>query len=338
MLEDPGRKYNKKSPYYQSMSPYNILQQNLVFDVPVTASLEQLQVALEIDFTLNFMQKESAKTDGLASLDSALAAVQKDYLMPLDTRIGDITAPGSDDSVPMELIVSDKKRMPTGMSKERSLQKAASLLAADSMPRSAEPLAAGAIPSQELPIVQLLTARNGIETLIQSALNKLQNEYCDRSLAKIWIDFLKLYSEFFAPLPGFQSRYFTGERIDLIIRIMTRKFDGKNSAGATSKQIKTPAKEDKEDKADNEASPKEGAASLPDEPELEEGLVPPAPLGLALPEEEGELPSDPLADADLSEPPTPAPLPSSAKPAAKTPDTSAENPEHVRQKTLCEHH
>ena len=75
--------------------------------------------------------------------------------------------------------------------------------------------------------MEKMAANKGIETLVQSAISKLENEYVDRQLARIWLDFLKLYSDFFAPLPGFESRYFKEERVDLIIKILTKKFDGK---------------------------------------------------------------------------------------------------------------
>ena len=37
------------------MSPFNILKQNLIFDIPVGLTLEQLQVSHEVDLTFNFM-------------------------------------------------------------------------------------------------------------------------------------------------------------------------------------------------------------------------------------------------------------------------------------------
>ena len=40
LIIDPSRQNSKKSPFYQTMSPYNILKQNLVFDIPVGLTLE----------------------------------------------------------------------------------------------------------------------------------------------------------------------------------------------------------------------------------------------------------------------------------------------------------
>lgn len=69
----------------------------------------------------------------------------------------------------------------------------------------------------------------GVATLVASALHQLNNGYNERSLAQIWIDLLTMYNDSFASLPGFESRYFTEERIDLIIKIITRKYDDKAS-------------------------------------------------------------------------------------------------------------
>ena len=73
-----------------------------------------------------------------------------------------------------------------------------------------------------------MAARGGLETLVRSALSTLRYEYIDQSLAMIWADFLTLYMNFFAPLPGFESRFFTEERVNLIIKVLTKSFDGKN--------------------------------------------------------------------------------------------------------------
>ena len=83
-------------------------------------------------------------------------------------------------------------------------------------------------------------------------MNKLKNEYGDTGLAQIWIDFLTLYTDFFAPLPGFESRYFKEERIDLIIKILTKKFDGKNQTRSPLEALKaTVANKTKEESKDS---------------------------------------------------------------------------------------
>lgn len=86
------------------MSPYNILKQNLVFDIPIGLTLEQLQVSHEIDFTFSFLRKQS---NGLST------TFQSEFL-PLDTKISDLADDG--DAV-LELLVSDKKGLPANMTK-----------------------------------------------------------------------------------------------------------------------------------------------------------------------------------------------------------------------------
>ena len=141
-------------------------------------------------------------------------------MVQLDRKIGDL--PVGAGGV-LELLVSDKKHMPA-MGKSSSYSARQNSLALGMESSENAPVFLGG----ELPVVEKMAALGGIETLVKSALNKLQKEYLDRSLAKIWIDFLTLYTTFFAPLPGFESRYFNEDRVNLIIRILTRRFDGQH--------------------------------------------------------------------------------------------------------------
>lgn len=143
--------------------------------------------------------------------------------MALDKKIGELSI----EQEVIELLVSDKKRTPQGMTKSNSI-----VFDEGSPDRNSMKF------GFELPIVERLAANKGIKILVSSALIKLRCQYIDQELAEIWIDFLKLYSDFFAPLPGFESRYFKEERIDLLIKIMTKKFDGKTRNPAVAPKSK----------------------------------------------------------------------------------------------------
>lgn len=109
----------------------------------------------------------------------------------------------------------------------------------------------GTSPSHQLPIVEKIAAKGGMSTLVQSSLAKLRNEYVDSSLAQIWINFLTLYTDFFAPLPGFEQRYFKEERVDLMLQIMTKKFDGKSTIPLKEKESKQETKKASTEKTGN---------------------------------------------------------------------------------------
>lgn len=142
--------------------------------------------------------------------------------------------------------------------------------------------------------MEKLAANKGIDTLVQSALSKLENEYKDRDLARIWIDFLRLYSQFFAKLPNFEKRYFKEERVDLIIKIITKKFDSRTAPAKSTSDAKdddqqqVPAAQDADDSLI--IQPMESLNqlnSIPPPPVLYEGILinngaiplPPEPFG-----------------------------------------------------------
>lgn len=186
-----------------------------------------------------------------------------------------------------------------------------------------------------------MAALGGIETLVKSALNKLRKEYLDQSLAKIWIDFLTLYTTFFAPLPGFESRYFNEDRVNLIIKILTRRFDGQHKVPDPSQATAAAPK-------DHQAKLGEpGMVEAPPEPVIPEDSAEDSVEAAAAMNEEiaasvfEEMASNLNQPALLNEysldPPSAWPGKPKAPKPAKQPD-EAESLEHQRQRTLCEHH
>ena len=81
--------------------------------------------------------------------------------MPLDTKIGEIIYDGN----PLELLVSDKKRLSSSMIKTGS-HGVRSVVETS-----------GAKRDGQLPIVEMMATRGGMETLVRSALSTLRCEY-----------------------------------------------------------------------------------------------------------------------------------------------------------------
>ena len=185
-----------------------------------------------------------------------LEARVKDYVSEIDQGV-------------VELLVRDKNRTQIGLAKQNSFGRVSSMIGIDvtDMPKRV-------LAGNELPLVSLMAKKGGIQTLVNSALNKLHTEYQDEKIAGIWIDLLWLYCQFFAPLPGFESRYFNEERIDLIIQILTRKFDNKNAVKATKKKEDDNKNADsqpdlKPEKSKDADSPDEDAVLLDEPPQLQ---------------------------------------------------------------------
>ena len=88
--------------------------------------------------------------------------------MQLDTKIGDLK--GSKGV--LELVVSDKKRLPN-MNKGGSFSRVGSHIATESLLDPAKTLDL----CGDLPIVEKMAAKGGIQTLVSSALSKLKCEY-----------------------------------------------------------------------------------------------------------------------------------------------------------------
>ena len=62
ILVEPSRAAAKESHFYQGLSPYNVITQNLVLDVPLGTTLDQLSMKLEIDPNLNFMRAKATSS------------------------------------------------------------------------------------------------------------------------------------------------------------------------------------------------------------------------------------------------------------------------------------
>ena len=163
-------------------------------------------MSLEIDLTFNFMRK---KTIIMGKEESKEVVSIGAKVLALDTEIGDLLGHGDTTKEDfINLLVSDQKRLPSLMKKQssfaRPLQHQSSSVTDIYDQLNSNPFQI----KTELPIVQKMAMKGGISTLITSALNSLKCEYADKSLAQIWIDLLTMYNDFFAPLPGFESRYF----------------------------------------------------------------------------------------------------------------------------------
>ena len=55
-------------------------------------------------------------------------------------------------------------------------------------------------------------------------LQKLKQSKTHDDIAQLWYEFFTLYQETFASLPGFESAFFDGERIDNLLKIICMEF------------------------------------------------------------------------------------------------------------------
>ena len=70
------------------------------------------------------------------------------------------------------------------------------------------------------PVIKHLSEIGGVATLLSLAKYKLKKEFDSEKIAQIWLDFFEFYNCNFKGLPGFESRYFKGTRVDLLIKII----------------------------------------------------------------------------------------------------------------------